>query len=212
MRKTSLNRREILENCIVKGLLVASVPMSTTNLFALWQSTESAAAKPTPEEVLGPFYKKGAPNTAKLRNADDEGVPLRVFGRIVNTNGDPVRDAQIDIWHADHHGRYDVKGYRFRTKLKVESAAQYEVETVMPGHYADRPAQHIHYLISAPGCKTLITQLYFATDPYFEGNPDRNYQKGSIVNSRELIRPVMLYEKPGAAHTAVSFDLCLEKA
>src|SRR4029079_18367046 len=100
MRKTSLNRREILENCIVKGLLVASVPMSTTNLFALWQSTESAAAKPTPEEVLGPFYKKGAPNTAKLRNADDEGVPLRVFGRIVNTNGDPVRDAQIDIWHA----------------------------------------------------------------------------------------------------------------
>jgi protocatechuate 3,4-dioxygenase beta subunit len=123
-----------------------------------------------------------------------------------------VHGARIDLWHADHHGRYDVQGYRYRTKLEIETAASYDVDTVMPGHYADRPAQHIHYLISAPGHKTLITQLYFATDPYFEGDPDRNYGKGSIVGNRDLIRPVMLYEQPGAAHTAVTFDLCLEKA
>ena len=81
----------------------------------------------------------------------------------------------------------------------------------MPGHYSDRPAQHIHYLISAPGHKTLITQLYFATDPYFEGDPDRNYGKGSIVGNRDLIRPVMLYEQPGTPRVAVNFDICLEK-
>jgi protocatechuate 3,4-dioxygenase beta subunit len=212
MHNTRLNRREILENCIVKGLLVSALPMSQSNLLALWQQSERAAVKPTPDEVLGPFFKKGAPNTQTLRAPGDPGVPLRVTGKIINTRGEPVHGARVDLWHADHHGRYDVQGYRYRTKLEIESAAQYHVETVMPGHYADRPAQHIHYLISAPGHKTLVTQLYFATDPYFEGDPDRNYAKGSIVGNRELIRPVMLYEQPGVAHTTVTFDLCLEKA
>ena len=81
-----------------------------------------------------------------------------------------------------------------------------------PGHYADRPAQHIHYMITAPGHKTLITQLYFATDPYFEGNPDKNYHKGGIVDNRELVKPVMLFEAPGAAHASVQFDICMERA
>jgi protocatechuate 3,4-dioxygenase beta subunit len=212
MKNTRLNRREILENCIVKGLLVAGVPMSASNLLALWQNGERGGWKATPEEVLGPFFKKGAPNVKNLRSTGDPGVPLRVAGKIVNTQGEPVSGARVDLWHADHHGRYDVQGYRYRTKLEIESAARYEVDTVMPGHYADRPAQHIHYLISAPGHKTLITQLYFATDPYFEGDPDRNYGKGSIVGNRDLIRPVMLFEQPGTAHAAVTFDLCLEKA
>ena len=54
----------------------------------------------------------------------------------------------------------------------------------MPGHYADRPAQHIHYLIAAPGHKTLITQAYFATDPFFEGNPEKNWKKATSRNTR----------------------------
>ena len=212
MNHTRLNRREVFERCIVKGFLVASVPMSASNLLAFWQKAERDALKPTPEEVLGPFFKKHAPNVSNLRTPGDPGIPLKVMGNIVNTRGESVTGARVDIWQADHNGRYDVQGYRYRTKLNLESAAKYEVETVMPGHYSDRPAQHIHYMISAPGHKTLITQLYFATDPYFEGDPDRNYAKGSIVGNRELVRPVMLFEKPEAAHAAVNFDLCLEKA
>jgi protocatechuate 3,4-dioxygenase beta subunit len=211
MKSKGLNRREIVEHCIVKGLLVAGVPMSASNLFALWEKSEKDAMKPTPEEVLGPFYKKHAPNVTNLRAAGDPGVPLQVMGKIVNTRGEPVLGARVDIWQTDHHGRYDVQGYRYRTKLVLDTVSKYEVETVMPGHYSDRPAQHIHYLISAPGHKTLITQLYFATDPYFEGDPDRNYGKGSLVGNRDLIRPVMLYEQPGTPRAAVNFDICLEK-
>ena len=81
----------------------------------------------------------------------------------------------------------------------------------MPGHYSDRPAQHIHYLIAAPGHKTLITQVYFATDPWFEGDVDKNYNKRNLVGNRELVRPVTLYEE-GAAHAMVGFDIILEKA
>jgi hypothetical protein len=36
-----------------------------------------------------------------------------------------------------------------RSTFRHYDQCVYAVDTVMPGHYADRPAQHIHYLISA---------------------------------------------------------------
>jgi len=211
MERNQMTRREVVENCIVRGALVAGVPMSASNLFALWQKGESQAQKPTSTEVLGPFYKKGAPNTSVLRAPGDPGFPLRVAGKVFNTRGEGVPGARIDIWQADHAGHYDVQGYRYRTKLIVESASEYAIETVLPGHYSDRPAQHIHYMISAPGHRPLITQVYFATDPFFEGDPDKNYNKRSICANRELVRPVKLFEE-GKPHAEVSFDICLERA
>ena len=209
-------RRQALENCISRGLLLAGTPMAATNLLAYWQSAESdapqAARKATPGDVLGPFYKKGAPSQATLRAAGDAGIPLRITGKVLNTAGAKVPGARINIWHADHDGIYDLQGYRFRSTLAIEDADNYSVDTIMPGHYDDRPAQHVHYLITAPGHKSLITQAYFATDSFFDGDPDKNMRKRNIVSSRELIRPVTLFEKPGAAHASITFDIILAKA
>lgn len=204
-------RREMLEQCIVRGWLVAGVPMAATQLLAFWQEGEKKALKPTPSEVLGPFFKKDAPNVSTMRKPGDAGFPLRVAGKVYNTRGDLVEGARVDLWQADHVGKYDVVGFRYRAKLVVPASGDYAVETVMPGHYDDRPAQHIHYLISAPGHKTLVTQVYFATDPFFEGDPDKNYKKRGIAENRELVRPVTLYET-GTPRAAVNFDIVLEKA
>jgi len=207
-----LSRRHMLENCVLRGGLVAgAAAMSDTRLLAAWEEGEQLARKPTPSEVLGPFFKKGAPNNATLRQPGDPGFPLHVSGKVLNTRGDTVEGARIDIWQANHDGRYDVVGYRYRTKLVVPAAGNYAVETVMPGHYEDRPAQHIHYMITAPGHKTLVTQIYFATDPFFEGDVDKNYRKRNIAENRELVRPVSLYEQ-GTPRAAVTFDIVLERA
>ena len=211
MKHRQLSRRGMLENCIVRGTLVAATPISANQLLGFWQQGEQNAHKPTPSEVLGPFFKKGAPNTKVLRHPGDPGFPLRVAGKVFNTRGDSVPGAIVEIWQADHDGHYDVTNYRYRTRLLIESGGDYAVETVMPGHYDDRPAQHIHYLISAPGHKSLVTQVYFATDPFFEGDADKNYRKRNMVDNRELIRPVSLYEQ-GTPHAEVSFDIVLERA
>ena len=55
-----------------------------------------------------------------------------------------------------------------------------------------------------------MTQIYFATDPFFEGDVDKNYRKRNIAESRELVRPVTLYEA-GTPRAAVSFDIVLER-
>ena len=83
----------------------------------------------------------------------------------------------------------------------------------MPGHYPDhsRVCQHIHYLVTAPGHKTLVTELYFATDPAFEGDPQKNFSRDPVIRTPELIRPVLLAGEPEAIHAAVRFELCLER-
>jgi protocatechuate 3,4-dioxygenase beta subunit len=201
----------MLENCIVRGTLIAATPMSAGNLLAFWQKGEDNSHKPTPAEVLGPFFKKGAPNDKVLRQPGDPGFPLRVAGKVYDTRGKILEGAAIDIWQADAAGHYDVTNYRYRTKLIVEASGEYGIDTVMPGHYDDRPAQHIHYMITAPGHKSLVTQVYFATDPFFEGDPDKNFRKRNIVGNRELVRPVSLYES-GAPHASVAFDIVMEPA
>lgn len=211
MSKVVEPRREFLEKCIVRGLLTGAAA-SHAQLFAFWQKAEEQARKPTPAEVLGPFYKKGAPNQSNMRVAGEPGFPLRVTGKIMNTRGEAIPGARIDVWHADYKGIYDVHGYRYRSKLAIDSGTDYTLDTNMPGHYPDRPAQHIHYLITAPGCKPLITQLYFATDPFFDGDPDKNFNKRGVVSNRETIRPVTLIDENTAPRSVVTFDLILEKA
>src|SRR6058998_3708609 len=123
--KPQLTRREIVEKCVVRGLLVAGVSMSTSRLSALWQQGEHQAHKPTPENDMGPFFKKGAPDSKTLSAPGDPGMPLRVSGKVVDTRGDLLNDARLEIWHADYHGHYDISGYRYRARLAVSDAADY---------------------------------------------------------------------------------------
>ena len=70
----------------------------------------------------------------------------------------------------------------------------------------------MHYLVTAPGHKPLTTQLYFASDPVFEGDPDKNFSRDPLITSRELVRPVILKGDPQQMVAAVLFDIVLEKA
>jgi protocatechuate 3,4-dioxygenase beta subunit len=91
------------------------------------------------------------------------------------------------------------------------SRGAYSFESVIPGHYPDRICQHTHYLVTEPGHKTLVTQLYFATDPVFDGDPAKNYSRDPLLQTPELIRPVMLTGDPDEVHAKVQFELCLER-
>ena len=204
-----LTRRELLERCAAFGAvsLVTSMPLSL--VASAW---DEAATKrqATPHCELGPFYKRLAPKTSMLRAPGDAGMPLEISGVIYDTRGEVVPNAKLEVWQTDNDGHYDIEGYRYRAVLEPGAKGSYTTESVMPGHYPTRVCQHVHYLITAPGHKPLITQLYFATDPVFEGDPDRNFHRDPLITSRELIRPVMIKGGPGQIIAAVNFDLVME--
>jgi protocatechuate 3,4-dioxygenase beta subunit len=208
-----LTRRAILHKCLALGSLSVASSFSSEVMFAAFQEREHQSRKPTPPNTLGPYYKRLAPATEALRAPGDPGLPLSLSGQVLDTRGDVLLDATIEIWQADHFGYYDIDGYRYRGKLSVDSTGQYKAETVLPGHYPDRSriCQHVHYLVIAPGHKTLATQLYFATDPAFDGDPQKNFNRDPVIHTPELIRPVLLTGEPEAIHAAVRFELCLER-
>jgi protocatechuate 3,4-dioxygenase beta subunit len=181
-------------------------------MLAAFQEGEKGLRKPTPPNPLGPFYKRLTPVNNILRAPGDPGLPLTLSGQVVDTRGDLVPEATIEIWQTNYRGLYDLDGYRYRGKQKVGASGSYSFESVIPGHYPDktRICQHVHYLVIAPGHKPLVTQLYFASDPAFDGDPQKNYAADPLIQTPELIRPVLLTGEPNELRAKVRFELCLE--
>ncbi|MGA7624370.1 MAG: hypothetical protein WCA38_09040 [Candidatus Acidiferrales bacterium] len=205
----SLNRRDLLAKCMALGVVTSTANLMPSVLAAAWAQNETPRPL-TPAAELGPFYKRSAPNTKTLRAPGDPGMPLVVTGQVFNTRGEAIPEAIVEIWQTNHVGLYDIEGYRYRARLTTSAQGNYDFSSVMPGHYPARVCQHVHYLVTAPGHQPLTTQLYFATDPVFEGDPDKNYARDPLITSRELVRPVTLVGDPKEdIHAAVRFELVL---
>ena len=134
----------------------------------------ACTALATADNIEGPFYKRGAPNRSVLVSADDDGERLVLAGTVSSTSCERLAGATIDVWQANARGDYDLDGFRFRGRMAVDARGRWQLRTIVPGRYLNgrryRPA-HLHVKVSAPGFATLTTQLYFAGDPYNEGDP-----------------------------------------
>ena len=171
-----LSRREILKMSAITG--VASV---VSTRFAIAR----AAAHPTPEQILGPFYplKPLDQNTDLTRVSGRpgraEGQVLTVMGRVLNLNGEPVRNAKVEIWQANAHGRYTHPSdhnpapldpnFEGSAVLTTDDEGRYQFKTIKPAAYPAGPNRirpaHIHFQVSGRQDR-LVTQMYFEGDPY----------------------------------------------
>jgi|SRR6266850_5434040 len=211
MSRKDLTRRELLLKCAAVGSLTVIPSLSFDEALWAWHQSEQTPRKPTPWNEIGPFYKREAPHTAELRKPGDPGLPVKIWGKVYDTRGEVLSGAKVEIWQASPQGIYDLDGYDYRTTLVADQQGKYDFGSVMPGHYPGRVCQHIHYLVNAPGHKPLITQLYFATDTVFEGDPQHNYTRDPLIKNSALIRPVMLSGDIADIHALVNFELVLER-
>jgi protocatechuate 3,4-dioxygenase beta subunit len=140
----------------------------------------------TQDQILGPFYPiMSKPN----RSGDLTRVPggtgrakgqlLIVKGRVIDPSGRPVAGADVEIWQANSVGRYahpddtnpaplDPNFEGFGT-ITTGADGQYQFKTIKPPPYPVTPARtrpaHIHFDVRGRHDE-LITQMYFAGDPY----------------------------------------------
>lgn len=138
----------------------------------------TAACPRTSRDVLGPYYRPGAPSRMTIAAATEPGERLRLEGVIVGEDCAPLSGAVLDVWQADKDGAYYEPNagepYRLRGKLASAEDGSWQLETIRPGNYkldasSWRPA-HIHFTVSHPSFRSLTTQIYFEGDPFLPPN------------------------------------------
>jgi protocatechuate 3,4-dioxygenase alpha subunit len=92
----------------------------------------------------------------------EEGI--RIGGRVLDGEGNPVPDALVETWQADPEGRFDNPGFRGFGRCPTDDDGRWWIVTRKPGRVEEQ-APHIAVSILARGLlQRLVTRIYFADD------------------------------------------------
>lgn len=171
-------------------------------LMALPVSGLAATSIPTPPASEGPFYPTSGMRfddidndlvriTGKVEQAGGEVVMLT--GRVLDSAGNPVVGARVEIWQCDAHGRYLHRGdsgwnsrdpgfQGFGHDLSGTDGS-YSFRTIKPVPYAGR-TPHIHVKVLVDSRDRLTTQFYLPDHP--DNENDWLYQRVPQAK-RELV-------------------------
>ena len=147
----------------------------------------------TMSALLGPFYRANAPfceNGANIARSHTPGPALLIRGCVLDTDGAPLEGAVVDVWQSSPVGLYENQDpeqddMNLRGRFRTDAEGRYGLRSVRPAGYPVptggpvghllraqhrhpyRPA-HVHFIVSAPGHRTLITQIFVDDDEYLE--------------------------------------------
>ena len=120
-------------------------------------------------------------------NGRAQGPIIQVMGQARNLAGEPVSDANVEIWQANVFGRYrhasdanpaqldpNFEGYAVQ---RTDAMGRYRFKTIKPGAYpvpeefssAGMRPPHIHFDVTGR-IDRLVTQLYFPGEPLNEAD------------------------------------------
>ena len=148
-----------------------------------------------PELTDGPFYIAGE----KLRrNITDgrPGAPMLLRTSVVDaTTCRPIKNAAVDVWHADAAGAYSGFGSGGSSRTFMRGVQRTDAKglaqfcTVYPGWYQGR-AVHIHVKVHAGGNVVHTGQLFFrdsVTDAVYRRAPYSSRPNRDVRNSQDGI-------------------------
>jgi hydroxyquinol 1,2-dioxygenase len=173
------------EFVLLSDVLGASMQTIAMNNEAYADATEAT--------VFGPFFVDGSPEVAVGGDiaAGAAGEPCWVEGTVTDTEGRPVPGARIEVWEADDDGLYDVQYADGRTAarghLHTGEDGRYSFWAITPTPYPiphDGPVgamlaavgrspmrtSHLHFMVTAPGYRRLVTHIFVAGDPLLESD------------------------------------------
>ena len=190
--------------------VLASDVLGLSSLVDMLHSSPEA----TSSSVLGPFHVSGAPPLAVGGDMkrDFGGPVLLAEGVIRDTDGNAIPGAEIDIWQTAPNGLYasqdeDQDTFSFHGLMTVGDDGRYAFTTVKPVEYtvpSDGPVgdilracgrhpwrpSHLHYIVKAPGYRTLVTEVFPDDDPYLD--------QDTVFGVRDDL-VMTYYEKPASA-------------
>jgi catechol 1,2-dioxygenase len=176
-----------------------------------WSNDRFVGDTETTSDILGPFYRPGAPVRININPESYTGKLFHISGTVFKEDGKtPFKNCTLEIWQCDEHGMYDntSAGFRYRGKQKTGADGRYHFIGMHPIPYPVentsiwRPA-HIHLLVSGEGQQDLITQVYL------EGDPHLQKDLGSM--SPQAVKRILKISRNNNNEEAVRFDIVMAK-
>ena len=177
-----------------------------------WNGHHFVANNPTTTDILGPFYRPGAPLRTNIISAGSTGTPLNLVGTIFSENGKSgLKNALVEIWQCNEKEYYDnvSDDYLFRGAQRTGAGGKYQFKTIIPVPYKPNPnaeswrPAHIHMRVSVPGQQDLITQIYFKGDKHIE--TDRS------ASSPDAESRILAISSNSAGEKEVVFNVVMRK-
>jgi protocatechuate 3,4-dioxygenase beta subunit len=176
---------------------------------------------------LGPDRVVGDNDSDLTRQHEGEPIGERIIvsGRVLDTEGKPLRGTLVEVWQANAAGRYNHRWDRWPAPLDpnfsgagrclTDDEGRYRFVTIKPGPYpwgnhynAWRPA-HIHFsLLGRAFAQRLVTQMYFPGDPFFPYDPIFNAVRDEAARERMVSRFQIHQTEPNWA-AGYEFDIYL---
>jgi protocatechuate 3,4-dioxygenase, beta subunit len=181
----------------------------------------------TPAQTEGPFYPDHLPldTDNDLLVINDAATPALgevtyLSGRVLDSRGQPVRNALVEIWQADAQGIYRHNGdnndnrqarrdqnFQSFGRFLTGTSGEYLFRTIKPVKYPGR-TPHIHFKVKRGGKELLTSQCYIAGEPANER--DSIYQSVKDPKSRALITlPFVALPGATAGELAAKMDIVL---
>lgn len=151
-----------------------------------------ATDTPTSTAILGPFWRADAPirkmGESIVHNIPD-GDHTFMHGTVTDyLTGEPIEGAELDVWHTAPNGLYEQQDetqvdFNLRGRFTTGDDGGYNFYCLRPTSYPipfDGPAgkllqlldrhpmrpAHIHFIVSAPNYKPIITQIFDRRDKH----------------------------------------------
>ncbi len=179
---------------------LSAVALGSAGCFAPGAFAEELLRTAAVEE--GPFYPDHLPldTDNDLLVINDATTPAigevtHLSGRLLDSKGDPIKNALIEIWQVDtkgvylkdrpeHLGKFDSNFQGFGRFL-TGSTGEYYFRTIKPLPYERRPAGHVHFAVKVKGREKWTTQLFVKGAP---GNAvDMVYQRIKDPRARDSV-------------------------
>jgi hydroxyquinol 1,2-dioxygenase len=173
------------EFILLSDVLGVSMQTIAINNEAYGDATEAT--------VFGPFFVEHSPEIPIGGDISGgaTGEPCWVEGTVSDSNGHPLAGARIEVWEADADGFYDVQyddgRVAARAHLFTDADGRYAFWGITPTPYPiphDGPvgtmlaavgrspmrAPHLHFMVSAPGQRTLVTHIFVRDDQLLDAD------------------------------------------
>ena len=173
-------------------LLAAVIGLESLVDEITYKLASDANDGPTSTAILGPFWRANAPSRnmgESIVHDIPDGDHTLMYGKVTDyLTGDPIEGAELDVWHTAPNGLYEQQDdnqidFNLRGRFTTGKDGRYHFYCLRPTSYPIpndgpsgkllqlldrhpmRPA-HIHFIVSAPDYKPIITQLFDRRDKH----------------------------------------------